>query len=111
MTIRALAFAACLALTGCAAAEQFSRHLALETPNFLEPEAAATVSNSTGAHPALGPWKRPQNVKRIETAKVHHQNRHVGSEKPESELPLDAASREVLFRKFLEWRERRSSAP
>jgi hypothetical protein len=92
MTIRALAFAACLALTGCAAAEQLSRHLAVETPNFLEPQETATISNSTSVHPTLGPSRRQQNVKRIDTAKVHHQNlpqhRLVSFEEPESELPL-----------------------
>jgi hypothetical protein len=55
MTIRALAFAACLALTGCAAAEQLSGRLAVETPNFLKPEETVTLSYSTGAHPTLGP--------------------------------------------------------
>jgi hypothetical protein len=115
MRIRALAFAACLALTGCAAAEQISLRDAVEEPSFREPGETATIWNNTNsAHPTPGLRRRPQNGNRVDTAKTLHQKpsqkasnqRLVSYEEPVPELPLDATSREALFRKFLQWRQR-----
>jgi hypothetical protein len=55
MTIRALAFVACVALTGCTTAEQISRRNALEGARFQEPGHTATISKSNSAQPTPRP--------------------------------------------------------
>jgi hypothetical protein len=112
MTIRELAFAASLGLGGCGAADQMSESTAGESPGFREPGETAAIRKPTPTA-----QRRLQNPKRIDTAKTVHQkppekeSSQRLSQNSVAELPLDAPTREALFRKFLRWRERQLSAP
>jgi hypothetical protein len=112
MVIRGLAIAASLVLAGCAAADQMRERIAGEW--FKSPEETATIRKSTPV--ARTSWR---SLRPIDIAKIVHQKppekaseqRVVSSDNSVSELPLDASSRQALFRRFLQWRERQLSAP